>query len=284
MKENQQKTLYELLQECEEKQQQEITHIPTFNQSLDEVLQGGIPLGEVSQIVGFPGIGKSQLSMQLCCNYQWIENQENNNLNECIYFDSGYNCSGKRLEEMISSLLSSNTNETETENQNDLNEIQTKRIKQILKKISIQYPNDLIALLANIIALERESKTIKLIIIDSITTFFKKTTYETNIKLQTIQTLMQHLSSLAQKKNCAIVIVNHLTTKEIERNYTAISFDKKNEYSFSFTKTLGVSFSCYIHLTFYLFQLPDQTEIIVHSSDSFINHRIPFTITQHGFM
>ena len=99
MQENPHKTLYELLQESQEKQQNEITHIPTFNQSLDEALQGGIPLGQVTQIVGFPGIGKSQLCMQLCCNYQWIQHQENNeNINECMYFDSGYNCSGKRLE------------------------------------------------------------------------------------------------------------------------------------------------------------------------------------------
>ena len=61
MNDNPQKTLYELLQECEQKQQNEITHIPTFNQSFDEVLHGGIPLGQVTQIVGFPGIGKSQL-------------------------------------------------------------------------------------------------------------------------------------------------------------------------------------------------------------------------------
>ena len=43
----------------------------------------------------------------MCCNYQWIQYQEQQS-NECIYFDSGYNCSGKRLEEMVSSLLNSN--------------------------------------------------------------------------------------------------------------------------------------------------------------------------------
>ena len=55
------KTLLELLNEQQEKQEHEITHIPSFNQDLDEVLNGGIPLGQVTQLVGFPGIGKSQL-------------------------------------------------------------------------------------------------------------------------------------------------------------------------------------------------------------------------------
>ena len=218
----------------------------------------------------------------MCCNYQWIQYQEQQS-NECIYFDSGYNCSGKRLEEMVSSLLNSN-NESNDMNEENNETNKTKTIKKILKNITITYPNDLVALLANIIALERESKNIKLIIIDSITTFFKKTTYDTSIKLQTIQTLMQHLSILCQKKNCAVLIVNHLTTKEIERNYTAVTFDKKNEYSFSFTKSLGISFSCYIHLIVYLFQLPTETQAIIHSSDSFINQRITFTITENGFM
>ena len=58
----------------------------------------------------------------------------------------------------------------------------------------------------------------------------------------------------------------------------------KNEYSFSFTKSLGISFSCYIHLIVSLFQLPTETQAIIHSSDSFINQRITFTITENGFM
>ena len=235
--------------------------------------------------------------MQLCCNYQWIEYMENkqtnnqNQMKECIYFDSGYNCSAKRLKQMISTLVSSSFNSDHSEHsendENDQNEQeikQTKTIKQLLKNITISYPNDLLSLLANIISLERESKSIKLIVIDSIVSFYKKTSYDNAIKLQTIQTLMQHLSVLSQQKNCAIVIVNHLTTKEINRNYTSLNYELSKEFPFYFTKSLGVSFSCFIKLTLYLFQLPTETQIIVHSADSFINHHITYSISDNGFM
>ena len=40
-------------------------HIVTFSQKVDELLGGGIRLGEVTEIAGLPGCGKTQLAMQL---------------------------------------------------------------------------------------------------------------------------------------------------------------------------------------------------------------------------
>jgi RAD51-like protein 2 len=39
--------------------------IPTFSQSVDELLGGGIPVGTVTEVCGLPGAGKTQLAMQL---------------------------------------------------------------------------------------------------------------------------------------------------------------------------------------------------------------------------
>ena len=208
-------------------------------------------------------------SMQLCCNYQLIELLEKRE-NECIYFDSHSNCSVNRLQEISASLAASYSEYGITE-------------KDILKNITVAYPNDLLALLANIISLERSTKSIKLIIIDSIPTFHKKTDYDTATKLQALLTLIQHLSYLSQTKECAIVVVNHLTTKEIDINYTQINYQLKKEFPFSFTKSLGVSFSSFIKLTLYLFQSTDAPQIIVHSAFSLDNPIVNFSISQNGF-
>jgi len=40
--------------------------IVTFSRSVDSMLGGGLAKGEVTEIAGLPGVGKTQLSMQLC--------------------------------------------------------------------------------------------------------------------------------------------------------------------------------------------------------------------------
>ena len=206
--------------------------------------------------------------MQLCCNYQLIELLENNH-RECIYFDSNFNCSSKRLKEM-SETFSSMYSEYNLSS------------KDILQNISIHYPNDLLSLLANIISLTKDTKCIKLIVIDSIPSFYKKTDFDTSIKLQTLATLIQTLSQLAYTKHCAIVVVNHLTTKEIDKNYTKLNFSLMNEYPFYFTKSLGVSFSTFIKLTLYLFQSSDSSKMIIHSSTALENPIVSFSVCKFG--
>lgn len=41
-------------------------HIVSFSQSIDSLLGGGFALSELTEIVGLPGVGKTQLAMQLC--------------------------------------------------------------------------------------------------------------------------------------------------------------------------------------------------------------------------
>ena len=44
------------------------SHISTFSRALDDLLDGGVPLGSVTEICGAPGIGKTQLCAQLAVN------------------------------------------------------------------------------------------------------------------------------------------------------------------------------------------------------------------------
>ena len=44
------------------------TCVTTFSSALDDILDGGVPLGSVTEICGVPGIGKTQLCVQLAVN------------------------------------------------------------------------------------------------------------------------------------------------------------------------------------------------------------------------
>ena len=44
------------------------SRITTFSRSLDSLLDGGVPLGSVTEICGAPGVGKTQLCVQLAVN------------------------------------------------------------------------------------------------------------------------------------------------------------------------------------------------------------------------
>ena len=44
--------------------------IITFSAGMDKMLGGGVPLGQVTEFCGVPGIGKTQIGIQLAINVQ----------------------------------------------------------------------------------------------------------------------------------------------------------------------------------------------------------------------
>ncbi|XP_052832996.1 DNA repair protein RAD51 homolog 3 isoform X5 [Octopus bimaculoides] len=50
--------------------EQNLQNIVTFSEKLDSMLSGGIPLGKITEFCGAPGIGKTQMCMQLAVDVQ----------------------------------------------------------------------------------------------------------------------------------------------------------------------------------------------------------------------
>jgi len=61
--------------------------IITFCRAIDKLLGGGIPLGQITEVVGPPGIGKSQLAMQLALDTQ-IPEPFAGVCGQCVYVDT----------------------------------------------------------------------------------------------------------------------------------------------------------------------------------------------------
>ncbi|XP_023724479.1 DNA repair protein RAD51 homolog 3 isoform X2 [Cryptotermes secundus] len=45
-------------------------HIVTFSKAVDDVLDGGIVVGEITELCGAPGSGKTQISLEVCVDVQ----------------------------------------------------------------------------------------------------------------------------------------------------------------------------------------------------------------------
>lgn len=78
--------------------------IVTFSKSMDKLLGGGLSIGELTEIVGMPGVGKTQLAMQLCVDAS-LPKSYGGVGGEAVYIDSEGSFSPERCHSMAESLV-----------------------------------------------------------------------------------------------------------------------------------------------------------------------------------
>ena len=79
--------------------------IVTFCNELDKILGGGVGLGQVTEFCGLPGLGKTQLAIQLCIDVQ-IPKAFGGVGGEAIYIDTEGSFTCERAEEMAKAAVS----------------------------------------------------------------------------------------------------------------------------------------------------------------------------------
>lgn len=79
--------------------------IITFCKSLDAILGGGVQIGQITEFCGVPGIGKTQLAIQLALNAQ-IAEVFGGNAGEAVYIDTEGSFMPERAAEMATELSS----------------------------------------------------------------------------------------------------------------------------------------------------------------------------------
>ncbi|CBZ30056.1 putative recombinase rad51 [Leishmania mexicana MHOM/GT/2001/U1103] len=81
------------------------THVTTFSRELDGVLGGGVPVGGVTEISGPPGVGKTQLLMQLAVSCA-MPVEFGGMGGACLYVDTEGSFVAERLEQMATAAVS----------------------------------------------------------------------------------------------------------------------------------------------------------------------------------
>lgn len=208
--------------------------IPTGLQTLDECLQGGVPIGSITEVVGRAGVGKTHLSQQLTV----LAGTKYNG--GCIFIDAEKKLNLNRLQEIsyersLAEQNSSGQHQQQQQHQyaNDITQqmLQNVTVKQVLTTRELldvldQLEEEII--LRNSTAKEQQSTNdnvsscrrlpVRLIVIDSIAAPIKRDfdmmgSSSTNIAAQRNTAIFQiakKLKQLAYDYQLAVVVVNQV--------------------------------------------------------------------------
>ncbi|XP_049884826.1 DNA repair protein RAD51 homolog 3-like isoform X1 [Pectinophora gossypiella] len=184
-----------------------VPSVPSFSQSLDNILgHNGLRLCSLTEVLGLPGTGKTQLCLQLCASIQ-IPTVLGGLNSEALYIDTNTNFTVERFREILRASIS---------RCQQLLDIPFKtREEDALKKL--HYVNALgiekfCAFILRLPKIIEEKSNVKLIVIDSIPFPFKEGV-SARQRTGLLFRLMADLQRLAVDKQIAVLLTNEMSTR-----------------------------------------------------------------------
>ncbi|KAJ3261782.1 hypothetical protein HK103_004733 [Boothiomyces macroporosus] len=168
--------------------QQDVLAISTGSAELDKILGGGFKLGNVTEVVGLAGIGKTQICMQLCANVQLAPIN-----GKAFYIDTEGSFMASRFSQIARASLPDTDLET------------------IMTNVTIAKIYSMQELLASINLLQEcleYDENLKLIVIDSIAFHFRSFVSDLIERTRILNTIAGKLRQLAREFNVAVNVVN----------------------------------------------------------------------------
>ncbi|XP_026189221.1 DNA repair protein RAD51 homolog 3 [Mastacembelus armatus] len=200
-------TALELLQ-----QEEEMRSIVTFSSQLDAALGGGIPLGKSTEICGTPGVGKTQLCLQLAVDVQ-VPQCFGGNGGQVIYIDTEGSFLVQRVVDMATAAVRHCSLLVEDDEQRVA--ITTFTVETILSNIFLVRCHDYVELLAELHLLPDfllDHPMVRLLVIDSIAFPFRQFE-DLSQRTRLLQGLAQQLVALSTRHHIAVVLTNQMTTR-----------------------------------------------------------------------
>eukprot|EP00949_MAST-11_sp_MAST-11-sp1_P002849 g2849.t1 len=203
------KTALEML-----RMEKSVGSITSLCSAVDGLFQGraGIPLGQMTEICGVPGIGKTQWAQQLCVN-AGIPAEAGGLGAGSVYIDTEGSLMVHRLQTIA---------EHADNSFRDRNELHS-----ALENIHVYRVHDYSELLSVVNVLpeflescekKKKKKKIRLVVVDSIAFHFRHEISDMAKRARILSQLAQDLNRLANERGVAILIVNQVTTKFSSQN------------------------------------------------------------------
>ncbi|CAB4269729.1 unnamed protein product [Prunus armeniaca] len=259
-------TAWEMLHE-----EQSFPRITTSCADLDNILGGGINCKEVTEIGGVPGIGKTQLGIQLAVNVQ-IPVDFGGLGGKAVYIDT----EGSFMVERALQIAEASVVDMSHYNELLRKELRTCQVEiqptDILKNIfyfRICSYTEQIALINHLDKFILEHKDVKIVIIDSVTFHFRQDFEDLALRTRLLGGMALKLMNLANKYNLAVVIFNQVTTKH-------------KEGSFQLSLALGDSWSHCCTNRVILYWNGDERNAHIDKSPSLKSASAPFSVTRKG--
>ncbi|EDL15814.1 DNA repair protein RAD51 homolog 3 isoform 2 [Mus musculus] len=247
--------------------------IITFCSALDNILGGGIPLMKTTEVCGVPGVGKTQLCMQLAVDVQ-IPECFGGVAGEAVFIDTEGSFMVDRVVSLATACIQhlhliAGTH-TEEEHQKALKDF---TLENILSHIYYFRCHDYTELLAQVYLLPdflSDHPKVQLVIIDGIAFPFRHDLEDLSLRTRLLNGLAQQMISLANNHRLAVILTNQMTTK-IDKNQALL------------VPALGESWghAATIRLIFHWEQ--KQRFATLYKSPSQKESTIPFQITPQGF-
>jgi len=220
--------------------------VVTFCRALDEMLDGGVRLGAVTEFCGVPGCGKTQMCIQLCIDVT-IPEEFAGLGSEALYIDTEGSFAVERMYDMAEAIVQNLTKVVRgaKEGDEELRKKQEEAIKlvendplRLMEKVHVMRVYNQAEQIATVMKLDRflsEHPAVKIVVIDSVAFHFRQDSTNSGQRARALAAHAQNLNAMAAKHNVAVVVTNQMTVKF--GNSTA---EKDNSY---YAPALGESWS-----------------------------------------
>lgn len=257
-------TALELLQE-----EQSMQSIVTFSEKLDSMLGGGIPLCKITEFCGAPGIGKTQMCMQLAVDVQ-IPERFGGVEGEAVYIDTEGSFLAERLAD-IAEVTVKHCQQLDTTG--EVSSVFT--TERVLSGVHYFRCRDYVELLATIHLLTdfiKDYPKVKLVIIDSIAFHFRHDFEDLSLRTRLLTTVAQNLIQIANQHKLAVVLTNQMTTR----------VSNQGDMASSLIPALGESWAHVSTIRIILYWEDKQRMALLYKSPDHKEETVPFQITMGG--
>ncbi|KAK9076446.1 hypothetical protein SSX86_004780 [Deinandra increscens subsp. villosa] len=255
-------------------QEEETTrvHITTSCADLDSILGGGISCKEVTEIGGVPGIGKTQLGIQLAVNVQ-IPYDYGGVGGKAIYIDTEGSFMAERALQIAEACSHDMAEYSRLYHKGpQACEVKTMQPKDFLENIlyfRVCSYTEQIALTNYLDEFIKDHKDVKVVIIDSITFHFRQDFDDMALRTRVLGGIALNLMKLAKKFGVAVVLLNQVTTKY-------------SDGSFHLALALGDSWSHASTNRIILHWNGDERYAYIDKSPSLRSASAPYSVTPKG--
>ncbi|XP_043859927.1 DNA repair protein RAD51 homolog 3 isoform X2 [Dromiciops gliroides] len=247
--------------------------IITFCSALDNIMGGGIPLTKTTEICGTPGVGKTQLCLQLAVDVQ-IPECFGGVAGEAVFLDTEGSFMVDRVVDLATACVQHlhriAESHLEEEHQKALENFS---LESILSHIYYFRCHNYTELLAQVHLLPDfllEHSKVQLIIVDGIAFPFRHDIDDLSLRTRLLNGLAQQLISLANNHKLAVIWTNQMTTK-IDKNQSSL------------VPALGESWGHAATIRLILHWDKKQRLATLHKSPSQKEATVLFDITAQGF-
>ncbi|XP_068602094.1 DNA repair protein RAD51 homolog 3 [Brachionichthys hirsutus] len=196
-----------------QREEEELRSIVTFSSRLDAALDGGVPIGKTTEICGVPGVGKTQLCLQLAVDVQ-VPPCFGGVGGQVVFVDTEGSFLLQRVIDIAAAAVRHCSLLVEDDEQRVA--METFTVETILSNILLVRCYDYVELLAELYLLPdflRARPRVRLLVIDSVASPFRLLFDELSRRTRLLNGLAQQLVTMVTKNNISVVVTNQMTTR-----------------------------------------------------------------------